>query len=111
MRKVHNVYAISTDAAYLYLSIDEKSYQIRWEDYASKLAKANWAQRNRFEVAPSGYGIHWPELDEDWAITPMLRRAKVLMSEETGSGATTFDENLVWRDEERRVLKSSCRDK
>lgn len=33
------------------------------------------------EVSPSGYGIHWPELDEDLAVTPLLRHAEVLALE------------------------------
>jgi len=39
------------------------------------------AQRKRIDVAPSGYGIHWPELDEDLAITPLLKRAEALVME------------------------------
>jgi len=30
-----------------------------------------------FEVSPSGYGIHWPELDEDLSIDGMIKAAKV----------------------------------
>jgi hypothetical protein len=32
-------------------------------------------------VSSSGYGIHWPEIDEDLAITPLLRRAEALALE------------------------------
>src|SRR5438445_3753661 len=30
-----------------------------------KLATAKLKQLKRFEISPSGYGIHWPDLDED----------------------------------------------
>jgi Protein of unknown function (DUF2442) len=30
-----------------------------------------------FEVSPSGYGIHWPELDEDLSIDGMIKSIKV----------------------------------
>ncbi|MBU1411132.1 DUF2442 domain-containing protein [Myxococcota bacterium] len=29
--------------------------------------------RNQYEVSPSWYGIHWPELDEDLSVDGLLR--------------------------------------
>jgi hypothetical protein len=81
MGKIHNVKSVDADHTYLYLEIDDKSYRIRWEDCSPRLAKANLAQRKRFDVAPSGYGIHWPEIDEDLAITPLLKHAETLETE------------------------------
>lgn len=34
----------------------------------SRLIKATEKQLNNFEISPSGYGIHWPDLDEDISI-------------------------------------------
>jgi len=76
MDKVHNVQSIDADEIYLYLTVDDKSYRIRWEACSPRLSKANLAQRKRFDVASSGYGIHWPEIDEDLAITPLLQHAE-----------------------------------
>jgi hypothetical protein len=76
--KIHNIKSIDADNSYLYLVIDEKSYRIRWEVCSPRLAKASLAQRKRFDVASSGYGIHWPEIDEDLAITPLLQYAETL---------------------------------
>ncbi len=76
MAKVHDVQSIDADDTYLYLQVDGTSYRLRWEDCSPRLAKANLSQRKRFDVAPSGYGIHWPELDEDLAITPLLQHAE-----------------------------------
>jgi hypothetical protein len=42
---------------------------------------ASQSQRQLFEVSPSGYGIHWPEIDEDLAITPLLKRAELRVAE------------------------------
>jgi hypothetical protein len=33
------------------------------------------------EVSPSGYGLHWPLIDEDLAITPLLKKAEALETE------------------------------
>ena len=78
MEKAHDVQAVQTDETYLYLTLDGKSYRIRWTDCSPLLAKATQAQRQRFEVMPSGYGIHWHEIDEDLAITPLLKNAELL---------------------------------
>ena len=36
------------------------------------LAGANHKQQSEFEVSPSGYGIHWPLIDEDISIDGLL---------------------------------------
>ena len=40
-----------------------------------RLANATPEQRAHFEVAGGGYGIHWPEIDEDLSTEGMLRGA------------------------------------
>src|SRR5437667_4833321 len=40
-----------------------------------RLLKATRAQRTRWELAGGGYGIHWPEIDEDLNTEGLLRGA------------------------------------
>jgi hypothetical protein len=40
-----------------------------------RLAQATPAQRTHWEIAGAGYGIHWPELDEDLSTDGLLRGA------------------------------------
>ncbi|HEY8564799.1 MAG TPA: DUF2442 domain-containing protein [Beijerinckiaceae bacterium] len=40
-----------------------------------RLANATPAQRGRWERAGGGYGLHWPELDEDLSTEGLLRGA------------------------------------
>ncbi len=40
-----------------------------------RLANAKPEQRARWEVAGAGYGIHWPDLDEDLSTEGLLRGA------------------------------------
>jgi hypothetical protein len=40
-----------------------------------RLANATPEQRSRWEVAGGGYGLHWPEIDEDLSTEGMLRGA------------------------------------
>jgi hypothetical protein len=40
-----------------------------------KLLKATTAQRTNWKISGGGYGIHWPELDEDLSTEGLLRGA------------------------------------
>ncbi len=38
-------------------------------------------ERVLIQVSPAGYGLHWPLIDEDLAIEPLLRQAELLTGE------------------------------
>jgi hypothetical protein len=40
-----------------------------------RLANATPAQRAHWQIAGGGYGIHWPDIDEDLSTEGMLRGA------------------------------------
>lgn len=79
--KVHTVQSVRAGNHFLYLAVDGETRRIRWEDCSPRLAEATGPQRRFFDVSPSGYGIHWPEVDEDLAISPLLKRAELLEPE------------------------------
>ena len=37
-----------------------------------RLSEATKEQLENYEISPSGYGIHWPELDEDLSVLGFL---------------------------------------
>ena len=41
-----------------------------------RLLNATSAQRRNWKIAGEGYGIHWPEVDEDLSTEGLLRGAK-----------------------------------
>ncbi len=41
-----------------------------------RLAAATPAQRKAWEPAAAGYGIHWPEIDEDLSVAGLLRATR-----------------------------------
>lgn len=41
-----------------------------------RLAKATSSELENWEVAGGGYGIHWPDLDEDLSTEGLLRGAR-----------------------------------
>lgn len=82
VRKIHDVEIIKSNETYLHLLIDGMAYRIRWADCSPKLKQATQIERDYLEISPSGYGIHWPLIDEDLAIKPLLTRAEKLAGEE-----------------------------
>lgn len=40
-----------------------------------RLQSATTQQRNNWEICGAGYGIHWPEVDEDLSTEGLLRAA------------------------------------
>lgn len=73
--KFHDVEIMRTDRHALYLQVDGKHFQIPWGACSADLAEVSAVERDIIEVAPSGYGLHWPLLDEDLAIGPLLAHA------------------------------------
>ena len=67
--------AIETTPDALVLIVDGESVSIPWEKCSERLAHASLLERSRAELSPSGYGIHWPMIDEDLAVGPLLRAA------------------------------------
>ncbi len=76
MNKAHNIQSIKADADTLHLTVDGKTYLLPWSDCSPRLARATPSQRKHFEISPAGYGIHWPEIDEDLAITPLIEQVE-----------------------------------
>ena len=50
-----------------------------------RLLHASPAQRANFEISGGGYGIHWPELDEDLSSEGMLRGAPAPIRHKRGA--------------------------
>jgi hypothetical protein len=65
--------AIETTTDALVLILEDRSVAIPWGKCSERLARASPTERNRAVLSPSGYGIHWPLLDEDLAVGPLLR--------------------------------------
>lgn len=73
MFATHTIQDISFDRETMRLKIDGKLIAISLDKISSKLKGANDFQRQFFKVSPSGYGIHWPLLDEDLSIDAILK--------------------------------------
>jgi hypothetical protein len=65
--------AIETTPEALIVKTESGTVSIPWEKCSERLARASQAERERAELSPSGYGIHWPLIDEDLAVGPLVR--------------------------------------
>jgi len=56
----------------LHLDVDGQSYEIDLAKESQRLAGATQDQREWIEVSPSGYGLHWPAIDEDLSVDGLI---------------------------------------
>ena len=72
MAKVHEIGSVVFDRDQMRVNIDGKDLVFALKDVSPRLLVAGQAERETFEVSPSGYGIHWPMVDEDLSIDGLL---------------------------------------
>jgi len=73
MISTHTIQEVSFDKNSMSLKNDGKLIKVTLDKISSKLKAANDFQRQFFKVSPSGYGIHWPLLDEDLSVEALLK--------------------------------------
>ncbi len=72
MNKFHTIKSIEFEDNTLILEIDNKTHKFDLTKCSSKLLNASKTQRDNYEISSSGYGIHWPIIDEDLSIDGLL---------------------------------------
>ena len=72
MKKYHQVSGIEISGGVLHLTVDGTKIEKELEQISPALARASSAEQAELEVSPSGYGIHWPLIDEDISIDGLL---------------------------------------
>ncbi|MBI5773077.1 MAG: DUF2442 domain-containing protein [Verrucomicrobia bacterium] len=75
-KRFHTVERIEFDGDVMRLAVDGSVYRLSVPAVSGRLARATAEQRGQFQVSPSGYGIHWPALDEDLSVDGLIRMAK-----------------------------------
>ena len=72
MKKYHDISDLKFEDGFLVITIDGEPKRFQLNIISPVLDKASKEERNNFEFSPSGYGIHWPLLDEDISIDGLL---------------------------------------
>jgi len=73
----HAVQSLRFSGEVMELTVDGRSYAFDVAAISDRLAKGSPEARDTWQVSPSGYGLHWPLLDEDLSIDGLLRVAGV----------------------------------
>jgi hypothetical protein len=71
--KYHIVKNISFEGSFMKINIDNRNYSIDLREHSKKLAGSNLQIKNNYKVSPSGYGIHWEDIDEDLSFDGILK--------------------------------------
>jgi len=77
MISTHKIQEITFEKDMISLKVDGKLIRILLDKISLKLKRANEMQRNFYKISPSGYGIHWPLIDEDLSINAMIKQAEM----------------------------------
>jgi len=72
MDKAHDIESVSLSGTILRLRVDGRDYDVDVAQHSERLAGAAQEHRAHFELSPAGYGIHWPDLDEDLSIDGLI---------------------------------------
>ena len=73
MIKTHTIKDITFDSDQMILKVDDKTILVSLAKVSKKLYSASELQRQFYKVSPSGYGIHWPLIDEDLSVEAILK--------------------------------------
>lgn len=72
MKQHHDVADVHFEGDVLHVTIDGRARMFNIHKISQVLLNAPEKDRQMFEISPSGYGIHWPLLDEDISIDGLL---------------------------------------
>ena len=72
VKAYHDIKNLHFNGEYMKLTVDGDEKKFRIREISSSLEKASQNERNSYEISPSGYGIHWPLIDEDISIDGLL---------------------------------------
>ena len=84
--------ATETDVRAMHVAVEEARLVVDLMDgrtiavplaWYPRLANATPEQRNHWELAGGGYGIHWPDIDEDLSTEGLLRGARAPQAPQT----------------------------
>ncbi len=70
--KHHHIQNVGFTDDTMHLAVDNKEYSFDLKSISKPLFQASAEKRIAFEYDSFGYGIHWPELDEDLSIDGLL---------------------------------------
>jgi hypothetical protein len=72
MKPYHDIKNLHFSGEYMILTVDGEERRVRLKDISNILLHASEKEKSTYEISPSGYGIHWPLIDEDIGVDGLL---------------------------------------
>ena len=72
MEKLHNISEVNFENDFIVIKVDGQTFNYKISELSEKLARATDEQKKEYQISPSGYGIHWPKIDEDISIEGLI---------------------------------------
>jgi hypothetical protein len=72
MEKYHDIKDVKFNNDEMRITIDGKEHTFQLGDVSLRLKNAKETDRENYQISSSGYGIHWPGIDEDLSIDGLL---------------------------------------
>jgi hypothetical protein len=77
MIAIHQITDIQFRGKEMLLTVDGRQIKVPLLKVSEKLTRASELERNFYKISPSGYGIHWPLIDEDLSVNQILTLTEV----------------------------------
>jgi len=68
----HKIGKIIFEGPTMIIVVDNKKYRIDLLKQSKKLARSSEKIKKNYIISPSGYGIHWPDIDEDLSVDRLI---------------------------------------
>jgi hypothetical protein len=91
-KKSHDQVSVEFQEQDLILRADGHEYRVAISVVSPRLLRASSEARRFYRVSPSGYGIHWPEADEDLSVDGLIAAATGDLKKVTHSEASVLKE-------------------
>ena len=73
---IQKITSVKIEGEDIIIYTGQQSHYFKIADVSKRLAQASEIEKNNFQISPSGYGIHWPQIDEDISLNGLLRNVK-----------------------------------
>ena len=73
---IQKISSVKIEDEDLIIYTGQQSYKFKISDVSKRLSQASEIEKTNFQISPSRYGIHWPQIDEDISLNGLLRNKK-----------------------------------
>jgi len=76
MEQIHHITEVRFEGEYIIIKVDGLLLKLKVSEISNRLSLATDEEKKAYSISPSGYGIHWPKIDEDISINSLMHKQK-----------------------------------